>query len=143
MKRIGIVVGVIALIAFIGISATRISEAKERNAVTTTLAAAPSVATIIAGKKDVPQIVSITGVVKAKGEAAIFPKLAGRVTSIKVEVGAAVKAGDVLGSLESTDFVLRAKQAEAQLQAAQAGLETAAAQASVAQAAFGRRASRC
>jgi RND family efflux transporter MFP subunit len=84
-----------------------------------------AVRTVPAAKKDLPQVVQITGSVKAQNEVMVLPRLPGRVTRVLVEVGSAVKAGDVLATTESIDMALRVKQAEAQVQATAAGLEQA------------------
>lgn len=110
-----------------GLTAYRIKDAMDRRAQAEVVPPprVPSVAVAVVAQKDVPRVVSITGVVRAQNEAQVFAKMGGRVTRVAVELGQAVKAGDVLATLENTDFTWRAKQAEAQLKAAQAGLENA------------------
>lgn len=86
---------------------------------------APSVAVAVVAKKEMPELVAITGVIRASNEAVVFAKMPGRVTKVLVEVGQAVKEGEQLAVLESVDFAWRVKQAEAQVKAAQAGLSNA------------------
>jgi RND family efflux transporter MFP subunit len=76
--------------------------------------------------------------VRARNEVVVYPKVAGRVVHVNVDVGQSVHAGDVLASLESTDQQLRAKQADAQLQLAKAGLESAKVQQEHAKSSFER-----
>lgn len=125
-----IVVGALTLVSLVavgGVAAYRIQDAMARKeaAALTPPPPVPSVSVAVVAQKDVPRVVSITGVVRARNEAQLFSKMVGRVTRVAAELGQAVKAGDVLAVLENTDFMWRMKQAEAQLQVAQAGLENA------------------
>jgi RND family efflux transporter MFP subunit len=128
VKRIAIIAVIaVVVIAFIAIAGMRVKASIDRNAAASNVGDGkpPSVAVAIAEKKDLPLVVSITGVVRAQNEAVVFAKMPGRVTRIAVEVGQAVKAGDVLAVLEANDLAWRVKQAEAQVKQAQAGLENA------------------
>jgi RND family efflux transporter MFP subunit len=125
MKKLVIGVSVALTLLFIGVFAKRVGEAQARNADKKVDESVPAVSTIVATKRDLPEMVSITGNVRAFNEAAVFPKMPGRVTKVNVEVGSIVKAGDVLAATEGNDFAWRVKQAEAQLMAARAGLENA------------------
>jgi RND family efflux transporter MFP subunit len=129
VKSRATVVIVVIVAAVLAVAFTlRIAEAKKkteaaRAQVEKVVVAA--VRTAVAEKKDLPQVVQITGSVKAQNEVQVLPKMPGRITRVAVEVGAVVRAGDVLATSESTDMALRVKQAEAQLQATKAGLEQA------------------
>lgn len=125
MKKIVIALSVVAALAFVVVFAKRVGEARDRNADKPVDQIAPAVSTVVAAKRDFPEMVSITGTVRAANEAAVFAKMPGRVTKVNVEIGTMVKAGDVLAALESNDLSWRVKQAEAQLMAARAGLENA------------------
>ncbi len=106
----------------------RIAQAKKRTEVAKAALeqeAVVAVRTAAAQKKDLPQVVQITGSVKAQNEVYVLPKMPGRVTRVAAEVGQVVKAGEVLGATEAGDLALRSKQAEAQVQAATAGLAQA------------------
>ena len=134
------VVGVIALF-FVVIFARRIGQTTEKNAAAkaaTEKVVIAAVTTAVVGTKDLPQILQITGSVKAQNEVQVLPKSPGRVTQVRVEVGAVVKAGDVLAVVEAIDMALRVKQADAQLQAARAGLEQAKVHQTAAQRSFER-----
>jgi len=125
-----IVVGGIVLVLVLAF-ARRIGQTNDKNAaakaatekVTTT-----SVKTAVIERKDLPEILQITGSVKAQNEVQVLPKSPGRVTTVRVEVGTVVKAGEVLATVEAVDMALRVRQGEAQLQAAKAGREQAGVQ---------------
>jgi len=120
-----VVVGVIAVglaIAF----AVRISEAKKKTEAAKAQVekvVIAAVRTVAAEKKDLPQVVQITGSVKALNEVQVLPKMPGRVTRVAVDVGAVVHVGDVLATTESVDMALRVKQAEAQVQAVETEID--------------------
>ena len=63
---------------------------------------------------------TFTGVAKAKDEANLSFKVAGTVDQLNVKVGDIIKRGQIIASLESTDYQVNLQQAEAQEQAAQA-----------------------
>jgi membrane fusion protein (multidrug efflux system) len=122
-----VVVGLIAVV-FVAIFAKRIGQTNEKNAAAkaaTEKVVVAAVTTAVVGTKDLPQILQITGSVKAQNEVQVLPKSPGRVTQVRVDVAAVVEAGDVLADIEAIDMSLRVKQADAQLQAARAGLEQA------------------
>jgi RND family efflux transporter MFP subunit len=122
---------VLALVVAVGLAAAialRIADTKKKTEAAKAQVdkvVITAVRTVPAEKKDLPQVVQITGSVKAQNEVMVLPRLPGRVTRVLVEVGSAVKAGDVLATTESVDMALRVKQAEAQVQATNAGLEQA------------------
>lgn len=126
-KSIAIGLSVAVVVGLAGLSAFRVKGAMDRRAANAVVGPAKvaSVAVAVVEKKDVPQVVAITGVVRAQSDAQVYPKMGGRVTRVLVEVGQTVKAGEALAVLESIDLSWRVKQAEAQLKAAQAGLENA------------------
>jgi RND family efflux transporter MFP subunit len=124
--------GLIALVALVGIAiaaiiAFRVQASLERNKTADVAAPEkpPSVAVAIVEKKEMPEQVAFTGVIRARNEAIVFAKMPGRAARVVVEVGQAVKEGDTLAQLEAVDLGWRVKQAEAQLKAAQAGLTNA------------------
>ena len=63
---------------------------------------------------------TFTGVAKAKDEANLSFKVAGTVDQLHVKVGDIIRHGQLIASLESTDYQVSLQQAEAQEQAAQA-----------------------
>jgi RND family efflux transporter MFP subunit len=119
-----VVIAIVLAFAF----AVRISEAKKKTEAAKAQVekvVIAAVRTVTAEKKDLPQVVQITGSVKALNEVQVLPKMPGRVTRVAVDVGTTVRVGDVLATTESVDMGLRVKQAEAQVQATKAGLEQA------------------
>ncbi|HEY1100362.1 MAG TPA: biotin/lipoyl-binding protein, partial [Myxococcota bacterium] len=130
-------IGVVLVVAFV----FRINQSKEKAALAkaaTEKEVVTAVRTSPAEKKDLPQVVQITGNVKANNDVQVLPKSPGRVTRVFVDVGAVVKAGDVLATIEAVDMALRVKQSDAQLKQAQAGLEQAKLQQGTAKRAFER-----
>ncbi len=141
MKRLPLVVIGLIVVAVIAVFALRINEAKAKAGVAraaTDKVVIAAVKTAVVEKKDLPQILQITGSVKAQNEVQVLPRSPGRVTTVRVDVGSLVKAGDVLATVEAVDMALRVKQAEAQVQAAKAGLEQAKLQAAQAGRSFER-----
>jgi RND family efflux transporter MFP subunit len=140
-SRLPIILTVVTLLGLGGLFAWRIQQSKARDAAAraaTDREVITSVRTSEVQKKDLPQVVQITGSVKASNEVMVLPKMPGRVTRVAVEVGAVVKQNDVLAAVEAVDMALRVKQAEAQVMAAKAGLEQATVQADQASRGFDR-----
>jgi len=141
MKKLPIIAGVVLALVLVGAFVFRISQSRDRNAVAKAASekeVITSVRTSTAATKDMPQVVQITGNVKANNDIQVLPKSPGRVTNVYVDVGSIVKAGQVLATIEAIDMALRVKQAEAQLMAAKAGREQANVQAQQAQRGFER-----
>jgi RND family efflux transporter MFP subunit len=67
-------------------------------------------------------VISVTGTLAAYEEAVISSKIAGRITSIAVDLGSFVRKGQVIAQLETRDAQLRLQQAEAALAQARARL---------------------
>lgn len=92
-------------------------------------AAAPSISISVETQNIVPQTieqyVQISSKALSDSEVAIIPKVSGTVKNVYVNIGDAVKAGDILFEIDDTDLRLQAQQAEAGLQAAQSGLHAA------------------
>lgn len=135
---------VVTLVIAVGLAVAvgiRIAQAKKRTEVAKAALDQEVVVAVRAApaeKKDLPQVVQITGSVKAQNEVFVLPKMPGRVTRVAVDVGQVVKAGEVLAATEAGDAALRSKQAEAQVQAAKAGLAQAQLQEATAQRGFAR-----
>ncbi|PDT02915.1 efflux transporter periplasmic adaptor subunit [Rhizobium chutanense] len=66
-----------------------------------------------------------SGSVKARTEMNLGFRVAGKITERLVDIGDKVKPGDVLARMDSTDYQLAVKTAEANLAAAEKGVETA------------------
>jgi RND family efflux transporter MFP subunit len=140
-SKLPIIVAALLGLVLVGAFVARISQSKEKAALAKAVMekeVVTSVRTAEAAKKDLPQVVQITGSIKANNDVQVLPKSPGRVTKVFAEVGASVKAGDVLATVEAVDMALRVKLAEAQLQQARAGLEQARVQEATAKRGFER-----
>jgi membrane fusion protein (multidrug efflux system) len=75
--------------------------------------AAITVTTAQARVAGITKSATYSGIVRGKNEAYILPKVSARVTGILVKPGDAVKAGQTLITLDSSDFDAAVKKAEA------------------------------
>jgi RND family efflux transporter MFP subunit len=73
-------------------------------------------------------LLNASGYVVAQRKAAVASKVTGRLISISVEEGDAVKTGDLIARLENEDVAAARKQASANLEASRAELESAKAE---------------
>ncbi len=73
-------------------------------------------------KRPWPEVVSVQGMLVGDERVVVGAKVAGRVKEVRVDLGTSVRAGDILAQLESEDFDLRVKQAEAQVEEIRAKL---------------------
>ncbi len=117
MRKLFIVVLVLAILGAGGYFGYR--EYQKRRAA----AAAPNYEAVTVQCGDISATVSATGAVLPEREVNLAFTSAGTITAVKVQVGQAVKAGDVLASLDTTDLELAAKQAEVSVRQAQAQLQ--------------------
>jgi multidrug efflux pump subunit AcrA (membrane-fusion protein) len=90
-----------------------------------TVAQTPTVTVVAAMSKSVSSSVQVTGSFVAREISDVAPQAAGRVIETPVDVGAFVKAGQVIARLEDRDAQLRLDQAKASEQQAEAGLRQA------------------
>lgn len=72
------------------------------------------------GREAATHLARYSGVVRARYETELAFRVGGRVQSRLVEVGASVKAGQAIASLDPDDYALAARAAQAQLTAAEA-----------------------
>lgn len=84
-----------------------------------------SVAVASAEEGTVSRALVVEGNIAARSEVKILPKLSGRVLSVLVEEGSAVKAGQKLAQIESPEMEWQLQQQKASLLTAQANLENA------------------
>ena len=70
-----------------------------------------------AEEKPVDQLVVVTGTLAADQEVVLGFKVSGRLAEIPVDLGSSVQKGQSIARLDTTDFELRVRQAEAALQA--------------------------
>lgn len=64
---------------------------------------------------DIVQKILITGTINARAEVDVYPKQAGEIEKISIDLGDKVKAGEVLAKIDSASFEIQSKQAEADL----------------------------
>jgi len=79
--------------------------------------------TFTAVKRDISQKVSVTGRVKSISDVALAFERSGRVSRIYHDVGATVKPGEALVSLENADLYAQLQQAQANVKVQQAKLD--------------------
>lgn len=77
---------------------------------------------VTAAEKDTERLLFANGVLAAKDQAALSVKVAGRLEEIPIDVGTAVKRGDMIGQIQKRDYELRVQQAKAAVAAARARL---------------------
>jgi RND family efflux transporter MFP subunit len=70
----------------------------------------------------IPEVVSATGELFAEEQTTVSAKVPGRVARMLVDLGSAVRAGDILAEIEKTDYEFRLRQADAMVQQTRARL---------------------
>ncbi len=75
-------------------------------------------------KGAIQSILSYSGSIQAKGQVNLVPKTSGRIEKLLVDVGDAVKTGDVIAQMEKSSAKVQVQQAEASLASAKARLAT-------------------
>ncbi|HEY1092493.1 MAG TPA: biotin/lipoyl-binding protein, partial [Burkholderiaceae bacterium] len=126
-KSLKIIVAVVAVAAmlWIGLRAVR---ARQAPAAAAPVAAALELSAIdLVDVKRAPlaRAVDVSGTIRAADTALIKAKVAAELLDLKVREGDAVRAGQLLGRLDATEFDWRLKQAEQQADAARAQLDMA------------------
>lgn len=84
---------------------------------------AVEVAPVVVG--EVEQRAEVSGTVRPESDIGVVSKIPGRVHRVRVDVGQAVRAGDVLVELERAELAAQVRQAEAAVVAARAGARQA------------------
>jgi RND family efflux transporter MFP subunit len=80
------------------------------------------VETTVAQEKALDQLVVVNGTLAADQEVVLGFKVSGRLASIPVDLGSSVQQGQPIARLDTTDFELRVRQADAALQQARVRL---------------------
>jgi RND family efflux transporter MFP subunit len=83
---------------------------------------ARQVQTTLAEEKAIDQLVVVTGTLAADQEVVLGFKVAGRLADIPVDLGSSVEKSQPIARLDTTDFELRVRQADAALQQARVRL---------------------
>jgi len=133
----GIVVLGALVVGFVGWTGVRIHAAKQAQEAVSSKrtadaqkavqeAAAPQrVRTVRAQAQTWQPLVEFEGSLLAAQSAALAFKVNGRISSVRVKLGQVVKAGTLLGTLDSSEAAAQVRSADAQLRAAQAQLALA------------------
>jgi membrane fusion protein, multidrug efflux system len=82
-----------------------------------------SVSVAEVSQQRLPSLIEITGTLQAAQRAVIAAKITGVITQIPVELGSAVKAGDLLVTISAEEIAARLDQTEARLAQARRNLE--------------------
>jgi RND family efflux transporter MFP subunit len=80
------------------------------------------VQTTVAEEKGIDQLVVVTGTLAADQEVVLGFKVTGRLADIRVDLGSSVERAQPIARLDTTDFELRVRQADAALQQARVRL---------------------
>ena len=80
------------------------------------------VQTTIAQERSIDQLVVVTGTLAADQEVVLGFKVPGRLADIPVDLGSPVQKGEPIARLDTTDFELRVRQADAAIQQARVRL---------------------
>jgi RND family efflux transporter MFP subunit len=83
---------------------------------------AREVQTVVAAEQQVTRAVGATGTLEPQDQLALAIKVSGRIQSLAVDLGDAVRKGQVIANLEPTDFRIQVEQATAALQQARTRL---------------------
>lgn len=83
---------------------------------------ARQVQSVAAEEKNIDQVVVVTGTLAADQEIILGLKVAGRLSDLSVDLGSPVQKGQAIAKLDTTDFELRVRQAEAAVQQARVRL---------------------
>lgn len=95
---------------------------EKSNAAKRSAKAVTTVTTVEASLRPMERTVTALGTLQAIDRATVSIKTTGRLRNFNVDIGSAVKAGDVLVQIEPRDYELRLRQAEAMLAQARARL---------------------
>ncbi len=91
---------------------------------TTATGSAPVPVQVVAAKTGpIRTVLTYSGAIQSSQQVSLAPRLAGQLASITVEVGTAVRTGDVLATLDPGTLPSQLLQAQASLQSAQARLQ--------------------
>jgi RND family efflux transporter MFP subunit len=135
---IGVIVGVLSVGAFFAWTATRVKEAKEKQASIATQRdddakraraeanSIPQVSTVLPTPDTWVPVVEIDGTIAAGQAAELGFKTGGRIAQLSVRVGDTVKAGQLLAALDGSEANAQLRAAQAQVRAAEAQLALAA-----------------
>jgi RND family efflux transporter MFP subunit len=113
VAAIVIVIAVIAGIVSRNVSASRVRQWTEEQAV-------PTVAVVSPSGDETPVVLDLPGRLEALSRAPIYARVSGYLKSWKADIGTHVKAGELLAEIEAPDVDEQLRQAEADLATAEA-----------------------
>ena len=126
MRLASLAFGVFAMFGFFGLSVTACHKADEASSSGPGQAAAPlHVQTAAVSEQPMPEYLTLTGSLHASQQSDIAADASGKVLQVLVERGQAVKAGQVIATLDARSANLSATAAQAQSHLAQSQLEQA------------------
>jgi RND family efflux transporter MFP subunit len=124
LKKIGIIAGVIALVvAVVGIGSRILNEASLADK--TDAEAVPTVSLVSPKKGTTDQTLTLPGDIQAYFEAPIYARVSGYLKGWEQDIGAHVKAGQLLAEIDAPDLDQQLNQAKADLAAAQSNEDLA------------------
>lgn len=126
MKKKWLIIGAIALVVllFVGLLASRINQKKQREAAIKSKVPPPPAVTVAHPHKGrMVETLKLPGTVVTKQQVQLVPKVAGRLTVLRVDEGSPVRVGQVLGEIEHTELDAQLLQARAAAQASKANLD--------------------
>lgn len=115
----------IAVAAFIASCGGSKANVRKDEANANTQPAAIEVTTAAAIKRDLPRFFEATGSLAGDQQTDVAPQTTGKVVAVGVDIGSAVRRGQMLVRLDDAELKLRVDQATAQLQQAQAAVRQA------------------
>lgn len=116
------VLGRLALVAALGVALAACTEAQSETVPDTER----PVKVVEIGRAETVRVVDYSGAVKARRQADLGFRVAGKLVERTVDIGDRVRTGDLLARIDATDYTLAVTAAEANLAAAEKQVETAA-----------------
>src|SRR5262245_28049153 len=118
------------MVVFLAVAAGMIescggSKANVRREETTATSKVVEVTTAAAIQRDLPEFFEATGSLAGDKKTDVAPQTAGKVTEVGIDIGSAVKRGQLLVKLDDAELKLRVNQAQAQVEQAKAAVKQA------------------
>lgn len=104
---------------------SRANSRKEETAAEANAPAAVEVTTAAAIKRDLPRFFEATGSLAGDEQTDVAPQTAGKVAAVGVDIGSAVRRGQMLVKLDDAELYLRVEQAQTQVEQAKAAVRQA------------------
>lgn len=104
---------------------SRANSRKEETPADTNTPAAVEVTTAAAIRRDLPRFFEATGSLAGDQQTDVAPQTAGKVVAVGIDIGSAVRRGQMLVKLDDTELKLRVEQAATQVEQAKAAVRQA------------------